>query len=213
MNEEQIKELENNIDPLTLKAFEEALLKVEAEQKRVKSKAEILMNYINSTNRQNLLVEHNSMIFTPPNGIDKNEIIELLEKKSDFNELENLVALKTEEKLFYYNSLIFTERFATVQSLIQSKNILKTIATITRKDCKSYPRPTRVKTFTDFPYYYTEDEVLGAIARMTMDENYQDIGTVKASNGNVCVYSSLHMSERYAQALCEEIEVEREFNQ
>lgn len=43
---------------------------------------------------------------------------------------------------------------------------------------------------------------------MKLDNRYSDIGTVTASNGGVCLYSSEYMSEKYAQALCEEIEVE-----
>lgn len=215
MNEKDIdyKAIEDSLDPETLKAFEDALDKVEAEMNREKSKAELLMNYINSANKRNKLVSHTALLLNLPDGITKEDLTQLLQKKDEFHELSNLVAIKTEKNLFYYNDTLFTERFATVQALIEGKDILKTIATVTRRDCEIYPRPFRLVALKDFPYYFTEDELLGAASRFSVSEEYNDIKTVSASNGGICFYSTNFLSEKYARALAEEIEVERKMNQ
>ncbi len=204
----ELEKIKANIPDATLRAFEEALDKVEAEMNRKKSLAEILMNYINGENKKNAVVAHSLLLLKPPTGITKDEILQLIKNKDDYEELKNLVAIKTEQNLFYYNDTVFTERFATVQSLIQSKDILATIASTVRHDCKTYPKPTLVSTFINFPYFYSKDEVLGALARMKALEEYSDIDTVTASNGNVAIFSSEHMSKKYAQSLAEWYEVE-----
>ena len=43
---------------------------------------------------------------------------------------------------------------------------------------------------------------------MTFEKEYEDIGVVQASNGAQAFYSSKYLSERYARALLESIEVE-----
>ena len=56
----------------------------------------------------------------------------------------------------------------------------------------------------------TEDELLGAAARMKFEPEYADIGVVTASNGAKGFYSTKFMSEVYAQALIVVIEVEED---
>ncbi len=208
----ELEKIKATIPKETMLAFEEALEKVEAEMNRKKSQAEILMNYINSENKKSLVASHSLLLLKPPTGLKKEEILSLIKEKSNYPELSDLVAIKTEQNLFYYNDKMLSERFATVQSLIQSKDILATIASTVRHDCKTYPRPTPLTSFTSFPYFYSKDEVLGAIARMSNADEYKDIDTVTASNGNLCIFSSLHMSKKYANALAEWEEVERRNN-
>ncbi len=205
----ELEKIKETIPQKTLDAFEKALEEVEAQMKRKKSSAEILMNYINSENKKSLVVAHSILLLKPPAGLKKEDVISLIKDKDNFLELSNLVAIKTEQNLFYYNDKMMSERFATVQALIQSKDILATIASTVRHDCKVYPRPTPITVFTSFPYYYTKDEVLGALARMTSVDEYKDIDTVTASNGDLCIFSLDFMSKKYAKSLAEWEQVER----
>ena len=75
-----------------------------------------------------------------------------------------------------------------------------------------YPRPTQFSKMMNVPFRMTMEELLGAEARMKLDPDYQDIHVVTASNGKKGFYSSLHMSETYAQGLIEWIEVEEDEN-
>ena len=108
---------------------------------------------------------------------------------------------------YYYDSAIMTDHFAELDAMIEEKDILHTIASVTRSDCSLYPRPTQFSKMMAYPFRFTLDEVEGAAARMQLSDDYQDIQVVTASNGAKAFYSTLHMSKGYASGLLEDIEV------
>ena len=113
---------------------------------------------------------------------------------------------------YYYDSTIMTRQYAELDSLLEDKDILVTIATVTRSDSHLYPRPTQFSKLRKTPFYFSEDEILGAAARMKDEADYTDIKVATASNGNSAFYSTKHLSDRYAQSLLELIEVDEEKN-
>ncbi|NLW42999.1 MAG: hypothetical protein GXY89_07690 [Tissierellia bacterium] len=208
IDDEESEELIENLDVKTIKAFEEAMEKVATEYDREKTDSEILINYIRRKNNLEEIVSMAELKLNPPEGLNKEKIDVLFQNSGDFIELENLEIIETKKDLYLYDSTLWTGQYAATAVLLKEKDILEAIAQRTRRDCKIYPRPLQISALKDIPYNYSEDEILGAIARMKLDNRYSDIGTVTASNGGVCLYSSEYMSEKYAQALCEEIEVE-----
>ncbi len=109
---------------------------------------------------------------------------------------------------YYYDSAIMTREYAQLDALIEDKDILKTIASVTRSDCKLYPRPTEFSKMTGYPFRFTLDEVEGAAARMQLREDFSDIGVVQASNGEKAFFSRKYLKEGYARSLLEASEVE-----
>ncbi len=205
---EESEELVENLDVKTIKAFEDAMDKVATEYEREKTKGEILMNYIRDCNYSEELVSLKEIKQNPPSGLEEQEISELIENIEEIPELENLVVMERKKDIYLYDSTLWTGQYANTAVLLKEKDILEAIAQRTRIDCKIYPRPLQVSALIEPPYNYTEEEIMGAIAKMKFDNNYSDIDTVSASNGGVCIYSSEHMSKQYAEALCEELEVE-----
>lgn len=146
-----------------------------------------------------------------PSGVREDLIASLLAtsgQKSPETAMGNIAVVKGAKDRYYYDATIMTEHFARLDALIEDKDILTTIATVTRSDCRLYPRPTEFSKMTAPPFRFTVDEVEGAAARMQFDTRFEDIGVVQASNGMKAFYSSRHMSETYARALLEESEVE-----
>lgn len=121
--------------------------------------------------------------------------------------LASIAYVRGKKDLYFYDSSIMTTHFAELDSLLMDKDILRTIATVTRSDCKLYPRPTQFQKLTAYPFYFTLDEIEGAAARMKGSEEYGDIDVVTASNGGKGFYSSAVISRTYAQALIEIAEV------
>lgn len=121
--------------------------------------------------------------------------------------LATVAAVRMKKDAYYYDSAIMTAHFAELDAMIEEKDILHTIATVTRSDSRLYPRPTQFSKMTGYPFRFTPDEVEGAAARMQLSDEYRDICVVTASNGQKAFYSSLHMSKVYAQGLLEDIEV------
>ncbi len=204
-------DLVKNLDVKTIAAFEEAMDKVATEYDREKSKEEVLRNFVSEMNRQEKLVSLSTLV----NGgyedldLDRETIVSLLENRQDYEDLKDIEIIERDKDSYIYDSSLFTRQYALTAVILEEGNILEAISERTRKDCKIYPRPVQVTALKLPPYAYTDEEISAALDKMkTMDE-YSDIGTVSASNGGVCIYSSEFMSEKYARALCEDIEVER----
>ncbi len=213
LTEEEAIIAEGALDEKTIAAFEAALEKVAQEHDREKSSAEIVANHIVDTNREERLVKLSEMCENPPEGMSAEELGEVLDNFSNLEELEHFVRIDRDSDSYFYSSIIFTEQFAMTMVLIEEKNILEIIANRTRVDCKIYPRPVQISALKNAPYFFSEEEIFGALDKMKTDARYDDMGTVEASNGGVCIYSSLHMSEKYAKSLCEYVEVEWKKNQ
>ncbi len=205
---EELESFESQLDPETLKAMEDALNAVEAERNRVKTDDELLAKYIKDVTLAEKLVEYDDVLQNPPEGVTKERVQEILAHPEASEFFATIKTVKGAKETYYYDGEHMTDHYAVVQASLQDKNILAAIAAAARHDCKIYPRPVKMTAMMDSPYCYTEDEVMGALARMRETEEYQDIGTVTASNGKICIYSSQYMSKKYAQALCEEMEVE-----
>ena len=150
-----------------------------------------------------------------PEGVTPEEAEELLTKAGTPEAdpaLEKIAFIRGKKDLYFYETTLMTAHFAELDSLIMDKDILRTIATVTRSDCRLYPRPTQFSKLRAYPFYYSEDEILGAAARMKDSEEYADIGVVTASNGGKGFYSSQVISKQYAQALIEFAEVGQRAN-
>ena len=126
--------------------------------------------------------------------------------------LVELAIVKGKKDTYVYWAPIMTQQYAKLDALLEDKDILATIASVVRSDSKLYPRPTPVEKLKRYPFNYTEDEILGAAARMKMEEKYEDIGMIQASNGSRALHSSKSLSKAYAQALYEASEVQEREN-
>ena len=152
---------------------------------------------------------------SPPEGVTAEEAAALLlavgTPEAD-PALSAIAFVKGQKDLYFYDARIMPPPFAVLASLVMDKAVLRTIATVTRSDCRLYPRPTQFSKLRAYPFYYSEDEILGAAARMKDSEEYADICVVTASNGGKGFYSSQVISKQYAQALIEFAEVGQRAN-
>ena len=154
------------------------------------------------------------MKLNPPEGVTAEELAALLAAVGTPEAdpaLAKIAFVQGAKDLYFFDTEMMTRHFAELQSLLEDKDILRTIATITRSDSQLYPRPTQFKKLMAYPFFFTLDEILGAQARMKLEEQYADIDVVTATNGGKGFYSSQYLSRRYAQALIQQVEVgERE---
>ena len=135
-------------------------------------------------------------------------LTEGIDKGEPHQALRAIDTLTGSKDRYYYDGSIMTREFAQLDALIEDKDILKTIASVTRSDCQLYPRPTEFSKLTGYPFRFSIDEVEGAAARMAARDEYSDIGVVQASNGEKAFYSSRYLKEAYARSLLESSEVE-----
>ncbi|MDF2472529.1 MAG: hypothetical protein K0R21_311 [Anaerocolumna sp.] len=134
----------------------------------------------------------------------KNEIEnldELLEKMKADESCSDIVFVQGNKDIYYYSNQYMSNNYAMIASLVEEKDLVKTIAEMVRFNCKTYPAPTPVGYFEKHPYLATKAQIERALLLLSMNEEYNDIHQFD-NNLNVShLYSSLYLSERYAKAL------------
>jgi hypothetical protein len=183
--------------------------------KEEKSPAQRLAEHIKKCSIDSKVVPLKQVKLTPPEGVTGEEVAALLAAVGTPEAdpaLEKIAFVQGAKDRYFFETDMMTRHFAELQSLLEDKDILRTIATIARSDSQLYPRPTQFKKLMAYPFYFSMDEILGAQARMKMEEQYADIDVVTATNGGKGFYSSKYLSRRYAQALIQQVEVEEKEN-
>lgn len=173
--------------------------------------AEALASYLYNQTAISKVTSRKCLFLSPPEGADKKSLEEILasvDTEQVQPALSNITMIKGKKDKYYYDKRIMTKHYAELDALIEDKDILETIASVTRSDSKLYPRPTQFSKLMRVPFRFTQDEILGAVARMKNDEQYKDIDVVTASNGKSALFSDKYLSRRYAQALIQQIEVD-----
>lgn len=196
--EEEIQE-EETLSP-------EELARLEAQEK-----LDTFVNYIYHQTSKSKVMGEKALKLTPPDGLTQQEVADFLQQiqgDEKAEELQDIKIIEGKKDRYYYDCSIMTLHYAKIDAMLEDKDILHTIAQITRSDSKLYPRPTQFKKLRNTPFRFSQDEILGAVARMKMEEGYEDIDVVTASNGEKATFSTTYLSKKYAQALIESIEVE-----
>lgn len=180
------------------------------------SGAQVLYGYLRARTIDSKVTARKELTMHVPEGLTKEELIALLDRigtEEVPEELNAIAIVKGRKDTYYYESALMTKQYAELDAMIQEKDILHTIATVTRSDCQLYPCPTQFKKLHDYPFFMSMDEIEGAAARFTLDPQYEDIKVIVASNGGKGFYSTKYMNERYAQYLIEHYEVLSRTNQ
>lgn len=173
--------------------------------------AEALADYLYNRTVLSKVTPRKLLLLTPPDGVDKEQLNQMLAEigtERAHPALVHISMVKGKKDSYFYDTRIMTKHYAELDSLLEDKDILATIASVTRSDSKLYPRPTQFSKLMDTPFRFTQDEIVGAVARMKNEEQYKDIDVVTASNGKSGLFSDKHLSRRYAQALIQQIEVD-----
>lgn len=173
--------------------------------------AEILSRYLYDQTAASKVTPHKALLLKPLEGIDKEQMTLLLsgiEGEDVQAALVQIAKVLGKKDTYYYDKTIMTQQYAKIDALLMDKDILETIASVTRNDSRLYPRATPFDKLQGVPFRFSMDELLGAAARMQNEEKYADIGVVEASNGKRAFFSEKHLSRKYARALWEQMEVE-----
>lgn len=172
--------------------------------------AEPLYRILRKNTEKSKTTPRKELLMHLPEGLTKEQTAALLdaigtEKVADA--LKNMTFVKGRKDTWYYDGTIMTERFAELESMIQEKDILHTIATVARSDSALYPKCTEFRKLMDMPFWFTEDELLGAAARFPNEAGYEDIQCITASNGMKAFFSTKSLTPDYAKSLLEWYEV------
>ncbi|NLY45727.1 MAG: hypothetical protein GX053_07020 [Tissierella sp.] len=137
---------------------------------------------------------------------DGQDLKELLNSLKDDKSCQDIVLIKGAKEVYYYSNEFMSDNYAKIAVLVEDKDIPKTIVEMVRWNGKTYPCATPLYYFSNSPYFYTKAQIQRALERIRQNEEYSDIGELTTGNDVRYLYSTIHMSEKYARALAEGVE-------
>lgn len=161
---------------------------------------EMLAEYIRERTR--------SVNLTPKKELAKEEPL-LDEMIAEMQSLENCQDIRSvvgEKDEYFYSIDIMAKNYAMIAMLVYEKDIPRTLATLTRHNCKIYPSPTPLYYFTRHPFSYTKPQLDLALTQLQRREEFADIKTLTTWNGILYLYAENIMTQRYAQVLADDAE-------
>lgn len=169
--------------------------KTEEEPQEEETEARKLAGYIRSRSAGAYLTKYSDLKAEVENLDALLEEIKADEKCSDITFREG------KKDRYYYSTLNMSDNYAMIASYVEDKDLVETIAQMVRFNCKTYPAPTPITYFERHPYYATRPQIERAIDLLMNKEEYSDIQRFTNNKGDDFLFSTLHMSYKYANAL------------
>lgn len=208
MNEEPVEEVaEEKIDlvdylnEMDIEDLDESELEELEKFVIEKSDEELLADFIRERSMGSLLT---SKVFLQEE--DEN-IEEILQKLNEDENCKDITKIEGSNDIYYYSNKFMSDNYAMIAMLVEDKDLVRTIAEMVRWNAKTYPCATPIYYFKNSPYYYENEQIEVSISNIKNDEKYSDIVELTTGNNVRYLYSTLHMSEKYAKALAESAEI------
>ena len=145
---------------------------------------------------------------TPRKELAKEEPL-LDEMIAEMQSLENCQDIRSvvgEKDEYFYSIEYMAKNYAMIAMLVYEKDLPRTLATMTRHNCKVYPSPTPLYYFTRHPFSYTKPQLDLALTQLQRRGEFADIKTLTTWNGILYLYAENIMTRKYAQALADDAE-------
>ena len=147
-----------------------------------------------------------SVNLTPRKELAKEEpmLDEMIAQMQSLENCQDIKSVVGEKDEYFYSGEYMAKNYAMIAMLVYEKDIPRTLATMTRHNCKVYPSPTPLYYFTRQPFSYTKPQLDLALSQLQKREEYADIKTLTTWNGILYLYAENIMSKKYAQALADD---------
>ena len=113
----------------------------------------------------------------------------------------DIVFVQGAKDKYYYSNANMTDNYAMIISLVEEKDYPYTIARMVRWNCVTYPAVTPLSYFEKHPYYMTRPQIDRALDVIFREEQYSDIHKIINNDNVEFLYSSNHMTDKYARGL------------
>ena len=172
-----------------------------AEPEKVELKTgEILAEYIRTRTRGVNLTPRKELAEEEPN------LDAIIEEMRSLENCQDIRSVTGEKDEYFYSIDIMAKNYAMIAMLVYEKDLPRTLATITRHNCKIYPSPTPLYYFTRHPFSYTKTQLELALKKLQEREEFADVKTLTTWNDVTYLYAEGIMSRKYAQALADDAE-------
>jgi hypothetical protein len=126
-----------------------------------------------------------------------------LEHQDESCDLADIASIRDGGDLLLYSDVYMTGRYARTAALAVSGDVHRLIAETVRSDSVTYPRPTPVETFAMAPFSLPSEAITSAVERLAADTRYEDIRSVRASDGSLFLFSASFLDPVHARSLAE----------
>ena len=134
------------------------------------------------------------------------EIEEMIAEMRSLESCQDIRSVVGEKDEYFYSIDIMAKNYAMIAMLVYEKDLPRTLATMTRHNCKIYPAPTPLYYFTRHPFSYTKAQLDFALKKLQEREEFADIKTYTTWNDVLYLYAEGIMSYKYAKALADDAE-------
>ncbi len=145
---------------------------------------------------------------TPRKELAKEEPLldEMIEEMRSLENCQDIRSVVGEKDEYFYSIEFMAKNYAMIAMLVYEKDIPRTLATLTRHNCKIYPSPTPLYYFTRHPFSYSKPQLDLALTQLQRREEFADIKTLTTWNGILYLYAENIMTKKYAQVLADDAE-------
>lgn len=121
----------------------------------------------------------------------------------------DIFPIEGKSHVYFYSDSYMTSNYANWSFLAEEGDSMVTMVSCIREESKLYPRPLLAKSLTNPPFCMAEEQVEIVYQMISESEDYLDIETTSASNGDVYYYSTKYLNPVYARSLAETFSVRR----
>ena len=115
----------------------------------------------------------------------------------------DIVLVRDSGEAYLYSERYMAPAYAETAARAAQGDHPGMIAATVRHDSATYPRPTPVETFLGQPFLIAQQELETALVRMRTDAAYDDVQSVRASNGAEYLFSRNLLSLAQAESIAE----------
>ena len=157
--------------------------------------AQELAGYIRSRSAAALLTPH-ALLLTEVENAD-----ELLAQMPADPQCEDITTRKGAKDTYYYSTANMSDNYAMIAQLIEDKDLCVMFAEMVRFNARIYPSATPLKYFQRSPYGLAPEVIEQTWKAMQENPAYADIEELTNNQNERFLFSTKHLTRRYAKAI------------
>ena len=157
--------------------------------------AQQLAGYIRSRSAAVLVTAHAQLASEVENAD------ELLAQMPQDPQCEDIVSRTGAKDTYYYSSANMSDNYAMIAQLIEDRDLCVMMAEMVRFNARVYPSATPLRYFRRSPYDLTQEAIEQTWQAMQGRPEYADIEELTNNQNERVLFSTKHLTRRYAKAI------------
>ena len=157
--------------------------------------AQELAGYIRARSAAALVTPH-ALLLTEVENAD-----ELLAQMPQDPQCADIVTRTGAKDTYYYSSANMSDNYAMIAQLIEDKDLCVMMAEMVRFNARVYPSATPLRYFRRSPYSLTPEAIEQTWQAMQEKPEFADIEELTNNEGEKFLFSTKHLTRRYAKAI------------